>query len=389
MIFMLAGCAVLFGGIFGFKAFMGKMMNNYFDNMPVQPATITATEAVADTWAISIGAVGTVTAINGVEVTSQVAGEVERIEFDSGDKVKAGDVLLRLDDRADRAQLQALDAAAKLAEQELERNRKLYDKGSISKSTLEQRQSQRDQAVATAAAQRERVAQKTVRAPFSGELGLRQVDLGEYLTPGAPVVTLQQLNPIYVDFSLPEQHLSKMAKGLKAKATLSAWPGERFDGEITALEPGVDASTRNFNLQATFENDDLKLRPGMFSRVDIQMPQSEDVVVIPRTAIQYSAYGNLVYVVKESAPDNNAEDEASEEEAEASPEDKQEKQLTVVSRFIKLGRERGDLVSVVEGLEEGETVATSGLLKLRNDATVVIDNSNTPSAKADPQPDNS
>lgn len=383
MTLMIIGCVVVFGGIFAAIFAKNAAMDHFMSSMEQPPATISATKAKADNWALSLGAVGTVRAVNGVEVTTQTAGAVEKIHFQSGDKVDKGDVLIRLDGRSARAQLQALQAAAKLAEQELERHQTLFEQGSISKSTLEQRQSQRDQAVAKAEAQRELVEQKTIRAPFSGELGLRKVDIGQYLTPGTPVVSLQQLNPIYIDFSLPEQSLSSMARGLKTRATLSAWPGEHFDGEITALEPGVDAKTRNFNLQATFQNDDLKLRPGMFARMEIQLPQSEDVVVVPRTAIKFSAYGNMVFVVKEEAIEQEKENE------NGGAENMEEAKLTVTSRFIKTGRERGDLVAVTEGLEPGERVATSGLLKLRNDAAVVIDNSNEPSAKAHPTPENS
>lgn len=371
MIVMLIACTVIFGGIFGFKWFGKTMMNKSFDNMPFPPAAITATEAVQDNWALSLGAVGTVKAINGVEVTTQAAGEVEKIHFKSGDRVEAGDVLITLDDRTDKAQLKALQAAAKLAEQEYQRHRKLFKQGSISKSLLDQKLSEKDQAEAQAAAQREKVAQKTLRAPFSGQLGIRQVDLGQYLSPGTPVVTLQQLDPIYVNFSLPEQELEQVKTGLKVQAQLSAWPDKAFEGEITAVEPGVDPNTRNFNLQATFDNAEQLLRPGMFARIQIQLPQTEDVVVIPRTAISYSPYGNSVFVISEEAAEGA------------------EPRLVAKSRFVQTGRERGDLVTILDGLKPGERVATSGLLKLRNGASVIINNKVEPSAEAQPQPDNS
>jgi len=240
MIIMLAACVAIFGSVFAIKAVMNYGMNQFFDNMPMPPATISSADAVADSWALALDAVGTVRAVNGVSVTTQVAGEVEKLHFNSGDTVKAGDVLVSLDGRADAAQLKALEAAARLAEQEYERFQSLFKQGSISRSELDRRQSERDQAIATASAQRERVAQKTLRAPFAGTLGIRQVDLGQYLNPGNAVVTLQQMDPIYINFSLPERDQSLLQSGLAVRATLSALPDVVFEGEITAVEPGVD-----------------------------------------------------------------------------------------------------------------------------------------------------
>ncbi|MEE4249063.1 MAG: efflux RND transporter periplasmic adaptor subunit [Alcanivoracaceae bacterium] len=381
MIIMLVACAVVFGLVFGLKGMLNFGMNQFFDNMPMPPATITATEAVSDEWVLALDAVGTVRAVNGVEVTTQVAGEVEQIHFSSGDEVKQGDVLVSLDARTDSAQLKALEAAARLAEQEYERFQTLFKQGSISRSELDRRQSERDQAIATANAQRERVAQKTLRAPFSGKLGIRQVDLGQYLNPGNAVVTLQQLDPIYVNFSLPERDQALLQSGLAVRASLSAMPDELFEGEISAIEPGVDPTTRNFNVQASFPNNEQKLRPGMFARISIRLADSEQVVVVPRTAIQYAPYGNSVYVITEK-------EEQAAEEGEGAEEDK-EPTLIVKRRFVKTGSERGDLVAVIDGLKAGERVATSGLLKLRNDATVIINNKVEPSSEIDPRPDNS
>ena len=293
---------------------------------------------------------------------------------------------MSLDARTDSAQLKALEAAARLAEQEYERFQTLFKQGSISRSELDRRQSERDQAIATANAQRERVAQKTIRAPFSGKLGIRQVDLGQYLNPGNAVVTLQQLNPIYVNFSLPERDQSLLQPGLAVRATLSAMPGDLFDGEVSAVEPGVDPTTRNFNVQATFRNNEQKLRPGMFARISIRLADSEQVVVVPRTAIQYAPYGNSVYVITEK--EEPAAEQGADSEGEGTAEAK-EPTLIVKRRFVKTGSERGDLVAVIDGLEAGERVATSGLLKLRNDSTVIINNEIEPSAEADPRPDNS
>jgi membrane fusion protein (multidrug efflux system) len=375
MVIMLIILAVVFGLIFGFKAFMGKMMNDFFDNMPQPAAAVSTYEARQDNWASILEAVGTVNAVNGVNVTAQVPGEVEAIEFESGDSVKKGDVLIRL------------EATAGLARQEYDRYQRLFKQGSISRSELDNRRAQRDQAVAQAQAQREQLNYKTVRAPFDGVLGIRQVDLGQFLQAGTPVVSLNQLQPIFVDFALPEQELSRIEKGLKVRVTLDAYTDQQFEGEISAIEPGVSEATRNVSVQARFENEDNKLRPGMFASVDIQLPQSEDVVVIPRTAISYAPYGNAVFVLKD-APQKGESDEN--EESDADSEKKAEGADKIVKkRFVKLGRRRGDLVAVIDGLKPGEVVATSGLLKLRNDAAVTIENDVQPSTEATPTPGNS
>ena len=373
MIIMLAACAIVFGSVFGIKAVFRAKMNEAVNNMPVPASAVSTAEAVTDNWALSLQAVGTVRAINGVEVTTQIAGAVEKIHFNSGDKVKKGDVLVNLDAGTDEAQLKALQAAAKLAQLDFERYESLFKQGSISRSELDTKRSQRDQAVASADAQQEKVNQKTLRAPFDGQLGIRQIDIGQYLNPGNAVVSLQQLSPIYVNFSLPEQQLSQISKGLNVDITLSAFPGEHFTGSISAVEPGVDAATRNFGVQATLSNDDLKLRPGMFANVSIQLSQSDEVVVVPRTAVAFAPYGDSVFVIHDTG----------EKDEDGKP------KLTVKKRIVKLGPVRGDLIAITEGLKPGEKVATSGLLKLRNDAPVFEENDVQPPADANPTPANS
>ncbi|HEX5678118.1 MAG TPA: efflux RND transporter periplasmic adaptor subunit [Alcanivorax sp.] len=377
MVIMLIILAVVFGLIFGFKAVKNKMINDFFDNMPQPAAAVSTYEARRDNWAAILEAVGTVNAVNGVNVTAQVAGKVESIDFKSGDSVNKGDVLITLEAAADRAQLNALEATAGLARQEYDRYQRLFKQGTISRSELDSRRAQRDQAVAQAQAQREQLSYKTVRAPFDGVLGIRQVDLGQFLQAGTPVVSLNQLQPIFVDFALPEQHISKIEEGLKVRVAVDAYPGEQFEGEISAIEPGVSEATRSVSVRARFENNEKKLRPGMFASVDIQLPESQDLVVIPRTAISYAPYGNAVFVLKD-APQKGESDQ------KADGADK-----IVKKRFVKLGRRRGDLVAVIEGLKPGEVVATSGLLKLRNDAAVTIENDVQPSADATPTPGNS
>lgn len=388
MVIMLIVVGVVFGLIFGWKAFMGHMINQFFDNMPVPTAAISTYEARQDNWVLVLEAVGTVNAVNGVDVTTQVSGEVQSIGFTSGGEVNKGDPLITLESAAAQAQLNALEATARLAKQEFDRYQRLFQQGSISQSELDTRRAQRDQAVAQAQAQREEINYKTVRAPFDGMLGIRKVDIGEYLQPGTPVVSLAQLAPIYVNFSLPEQDFSKVHIGLKVRVELDAYPGAEIEGTITAIEPVVNEATRNFTAQATFTNDDKRLRPGMFAHVNIQLPQAKDVVVVPRTAISYAPYGNAVYVVQD-APAAEAENANANAKAPAAAGGNGEAHKIVKKRFVKLGRQRGDLVAVIEGLKPGEIVATAGLLKLRNNAPVRIENDVKPSADVNPTPPNS
>jgi membrane fusion protein, multidrug efflux system len=241
---------------------------------------------------------------------------------------------------------------------------------SISKAELDRRQSEYDQAAARAAAQQARIAQKTIRAPFSGELGIRQVNLGQFVAPGNPIVSLQSLDPVYVNFSLPEQNLARLREGLQVRLSVDAYPGETFEGRISAIEPEVDTATRNVRVQATVPNPQRKLRPGMFSRLSIDFANSRTVILVPRTAISFAPFGNSVYVVTETG-------------------EGEQKSRVVKRRFVKTGEIRGDLVEVTEGLKAGEEIASSGLLKLQNDTRVTINNSVQPSAEEAPTPPNS
>ncbi|KAF0810912.1 RND family efflux transporter MFP subunit [Alcanivorax sp. S71-1-4] len=369
-IIVIAACVVVFGGVFALQMMLRKGMNDFFDNMPMPAASVTAAEAQSFTWERGISAVGTARAVNGTQLTTQAAGIVTEIRFNSGDMVKKGDILLRLDDATDRAELQALRAAAELSRLELERTRRLQNQGSVSKAELDRAQSQSDQAQGSLNTQEARVAQKTIRAPFDGQLGIRQVDLGEYVAAGAPVVSVQQLSPIYIEFSLPEQRLSELALDLEVDVTVDAWPDDTFTGSITAIEPGIDRSTRNFTAQATLANEDGKLRSGMFARVNVDLGEAEQVLAVPQTAISYNPYGNAVFVIVEKQNDAG------------------ETQLVVNRRFVRTGRTRGDYVAIVEGLEEGDRIATSGLLKLNNNATVTISEDVNLDPQLEPTPDN-
>lgn len=364
MLIMLAACAVVFGGIFGFKWFKSRLINQFFDTMPVPAVTVSATKASMQSWPTRLSAVGSVRAIKGTDVTTETAGIVDSIQFESGRSVQAGQVLLTLDRRVDQAQLDALEAQAKLADVQVKRDRKLYAQKAISESQLDQSNAQAAAARADADAQRARVAQKVIRAPFAGELGIRKIDLGDHLTPGTAIVSLQALDPIYVDFKLPQQRLGEVRVGLRAEVSVDVHGDRWLKGDLTAIDPLVETSTRNFDARATFANPDHVLRPGMFAELRIDLGRSQDVVAVPQTAISFNPYGDSVWVIGQS----------------------EHGQRTAERRVVKTGRRRGDLVQIVEGLKAGEQIATSGLLKLRNGVPVKINNDIQPSAETAPKP---
>lgn len=399
MLLMLIVVGAVFGAIFGLKWYGTKMMNQAMDNMPMPPASITAAVARQEQWGDSLGAVGSLAAVNGTHVTTEAAGVVSAIRFESGQQVARGDVLLQLDATTELASLRALEAGLRLAVTQRDRFRELYqERKLVARADLDQRESEVEQLQAQVEAQRALVARKTIRAPFAGRLGIRQVNLGQYLNPGDAIVSLQSLDPIHLDFSVPEQRLAEIRTGLPVTAQVDAAPGRSFEGTVTAIEPEVDLATRNVRVQATLANPDGLLRPGTSARVAAGIGEPRTVVVIPQTAVSFNPYGNSVYVIgsgrqdAEQAPaagpagDGAAGDDAPGQAAP--PVQVEGDTLTVSQRFIRTGASRGDLVAVLEGLRPGERVATSGLLKLRNGATVVINDRVEPTAEAEPAPDN-
>lgn len=381
MIVMLIVVAVVFGGVFLAKAMMGKGMNDFFDNMPQPPVAITTFDAAQQAWSTPLEAVGTLVAVNGTDVTTEAGGVVRKLSFEAGQPVKAGTVLVELNTDNEVAVLRSSEAAAKLATVQRDRWRELGQTQLVSQAEVEERATQAATSLAQVEAQRALIAQKTIRAPFDGVLGIRKVNLGQYIAPGTPIVSLQQLDPIYLDFSLPEQQLPLITTGATLQAVIDALPGEPFEGTVTAIEPSVDPGTRNFQVQATLANPDGKLRPGAFARVGLAVGGEQNVVVIPQTAVTFNPYGNAVYVVSEKPADPDAP-KAEGEDAQQGP------TLIVRQRFVTTGATRGDLIAVTDGLKPGERVATSGLLKLRNDAVVTINNRVQPRADAAPTPEN-
>ena len=380
LFWMLLLALVVFGGVLGFKAVMGAQTNAFFDSMPQPAAAVTDFSARQEEWADAEESVGTFVAINGTEVTTEAGGIVRELSIKPGQPVQAGTVLVQLNTSNELAVLRSLEAAAKLAVVQRDRWRELGKDKLVSQAEVEERSTTAATTLAQVEAQRALIAQKTIRAPFSGVLGLRKVNLGQYVNPGDAIVSLQSMDPIFLDFSLPEQRVGQVIEGTQIRATVDALPGQIFEGKVTAIEPLVDASTRNFKVQATLPNPDNNLRPGTFAHVGFDSGGARKVVVIPQTAVSFNPYGNAVYVISQVP---RAEGEK----------DMQGKPLTgnkliVKQRFIKTGATRGDLIAVTDGLKPGERIATSGLLKLRNDAEVTINNKVQPSANASPTPEN-
>lgn len=367
LIIMLTVSGLLFGGIFGFKWFGNHMMNQFFDGMEPDPATITVSTAREVEWTPTAEAVGTFRAINGTDLSTEVGGIVRAIYFQSGQRVSRGDELLALDTAADEAELEQLQAALRLAELELARQQRLLAQNSISEAEVERRVSEVEQARAQVSAQQARIRQKIIRAPFEGMVGIRRVDLGQYIAPGTPVVSLQALNPIHLNFTLPEQRLAQVHTGAELQVRVDAYGDDTFSGSITALEPRIRESTRTFEVQSTLDNPEEKLRPGMFGRVELSLGAPQTLVVVPQTAIRFNTYGNSVFVLDE----NDGEP-------------------IVIQRFVRTGPTRGDLIAITEGVDTGQQVASSGLLKLQNQARVNIDTEPDarPSEDADPRPAN-
>ena len=380
MIWMLVGALVVFGGVFGVKAVMSAGMNQFFDNMPQPAVAVSSAVAKAQRWSDQAEAVGTFVAINGTDVTTEAGGVVRALAFEAGQPVKAGEVLVRLNTANEEATLRSLEAAAKLAAVQRDRWQQLARDQLVSMDEAQTRATNAATAQAQADAQRALIAQKTIRAPFSGVLGIRKVNLGQFVNPGDAIVSLQQLDPIYLDFALPEQQVDNVKEGTVIEARVDALPGKAFEGRITAVEPRVDPDTRTFTAQATLQNPDGALRPGTFAHVGFGLGGERDVVVIPQTAVSFNPYGNAVFVISKT--------KRKEGETDMQGKPLTGDKLVVRQRFVTTGATRGDLIAVTDGLKPGEQVATSGLLKLRNDAEVTINNKVQPSADARPKTQN-
>jgi membrane fusion protein (multidrug efflux system) len=348
----------------GIKAYqiMGYIAQAKKNAAPAQ--TVTTTVAGASDWQPQVNAVGSVRAVRGVEVTTEVTGLVRSVEFRSGDEVKRGQVLVRLNADADVATLHALEAAADLAATVYERDKLQFEAQAISQAQLDADTADLKNKRAQAAAQAALVEKKIIRAPFDGHLGITTVNPGQYLNTGDKVVTLQQLDPVYVDFRLPQEDLAQIRPGLEVLLTLDAFPGETFTGKITAADPLVDSASRNFQAEATVPNADRRLLPGMFVRVAVLSGDKQHYLTLPQTAITFNPYGSTVFLVVK--------------DDKGKP--------TAQQTFVTTGPTRGDQVAVLKGIKEGDVVVTSGQLKLKNGTPLALSTLAQPADDVHPSP---
>lgn len=376
---MLTLCLLLFGGVFLAKWFSQRMLNQYLDSKPIPPVSISSMAVQVQKWDRVIKAVGTLVAVAGADLTAEVDGTVTAIEFESGQHVAANQVLLRLHSSAEQGELQRLQAQAELARLALERRQDLFRRGSISKSEYDTAEAEMRAADAAVASQRGRLELKTLTAPFSGTLGIRRVNLGQFLRAGDPIVSLQSLDPIDLDFSLPERLLGVIQPGMSVVARVDALADAKFEGQISAVEPKIDTQTRNFDLRARLSNPDQALKPGLFAEASVNLGDPRAVLAIPQTAVRYSSYGDSVFVVVENAASSDAK-------AVSGSGAKGPSSLRVSERFVTLGEARGDFIEVSGGLQAGEIIATSGLLKLRSNQPVNISELPGPQPELQPTP---
>lgn len=367
MVLMLVLVAVFVAGIAFWKYRTIKQGQAMGAKFAPPPAAVTTVVVQPQTWQPVLKAVGTLKAVNGVVISTDLAGIVSEIAFESGRPVKQGDLLVKLDTQQEEAQLRSTQAKLDLAKTDVERKRDLLAKKAIAEADWDTAQSQLQQMVAEVEEMKALAGRKRIAAPFDGMAGIRQVNVGQYLQPGSPIVPLQSLDPIYVEFALPQQRLETIEVGRKVRVSVGGIGITGLQGDVTAIDSKVDGSTRNILIQATLANPDHKLRPGMFADVELLLPETPGVLSIPTSSIAYAPYGDSVYVVRESKVEG------------AAPDGKE-----VQQQFVKLGTRRGDQVAVVSGLEKGDEIVTSGVFKLRPGAAVKVDNTIQPGNELNP-----
>ncbi len=360
------------GGIVGVKALQFRAMGEASARMVVPPEKVNVAEVREEEWHPRVSSVGTVTAVQGTIVRTEAEGVVREIKFEPGSTVKAGEELAQLDIEVEAAQLRSAEASAELARLSFVRAKELVTSHSISTAEFDAAEATLKQSNAQVDNIRAQIAKKTVRAPFGGKLGIQNISLGQYLERGSAVVSLQSLDPVHVDFSVPQQRLGDLSEGLKVEVVTDSYPGERFEGTITAVNPEVDASTRNVRVQATMANGDGRLRPGVYVTVDVILAASTKELFIPASAVHHAPFGDSVFVV---------------EEGEAGPDGK--KPLVAGQRFVRLGEHQGDYVVAREGVKRGEKIVSTGVFKLRPGVPVVVDTTLAPEFSFTPRPPNS
>lgn len=367
---ILIGLVLLVAVLSGIKALQIDKMIETSSQFVQPPEPVTTARVISVSWETVLPSIGSLTAVQGVTIATELPGKVVEIVFTPGSRVKKGDLLLRQDTSSEEAQLPGAEASLTLSSRNLSRAKSLIAEEMISQSQLDTAQANFQQAQAAVDNLRSQIAKKTVRAPFSGRLGIRQINLGQSLREGDAIVSLQTLSPIYVDFQLPQQYLNQVRQDLPVRVTADGLPDRQSTGKITAINPHVNAATRSISVQATLQNAEELLRPGMFVSVEVVLPKLQTVLSIPTTAVLYAPFGDSVFIIEEKQTEDG------------------KKYLALRQQFIRLGEKRGDFVSVLSGLSAGESVVSTGVFKLRNGQAVVVDNSLVPEFKLNPQPEN-
>ena len=358
------------GGLGYFQMVMKPAMIKGFIQKAGQPtSTVAATQAKTETWTPTLTAIGSLRATQGVEIAPQVGGVVRAIKFESSQDIQKGALLVEIDDSTEQADLKANQAALRNAQATLDRQSKLVSGGNTTQASLDQAIATRDQAAAAVERTKAIIAQKRIVAPFDGRLGIRRIDIGQYVSPGTPLVTLQKLDPIYVDFQAPEQYFARLAVGQTITLTVDAFGGKTFNGKVKFLDARISTDTRNFLVRGEIQNDEKKLLPGMFANVSVSAGSPREVVTLPRTAVVYSLYGDSVYVLKTPAP-KPGEAQAAQPQAGVKPSDAL---YEVERRFVRVGETHGDRVEIADGVKAGETVVSEGQVKLFPGMRVRID----------------
>ncbi|HYZ87480.1 MAG TPA: efflux RND transporter periplasmic adaptor subunit [Bryobacteraceae bacterium] len=371
MILMLVVVGACVAGLGVFKMRQLEAMGQAAASFQPPPEAVTTVVAELERWPLTLSVIGTTAAVQGVNVSADLPGIVSSIAFESGGSVRAGDLLVQLDTRQERAQLAAVEAEQELARLNFARLQDLVQEGAIAQAEYDRAAAEEKQTQARVAEIRATIERKTIRAPFSGVLGIRQVHLGQYLSPGTSVVNLQSLDPIYVNFGVPQQQAEQVRIGGLVTIAPGDASSKRFSGRITAKDSKVDETTRNMQMQATISNPNGPLRPGMFVQTEVAIGATRPVVAVPASAISYAPYGDSVFIV------TNLKDP------------KGKTYRGVRQQFVKIDGARGDQVAVISGIKAGEEVVTSGLFKLRNGAAVVVNNKVRPSNNPAAKPENS
>lgn len=370
IILSIVGLVIIVGVLGGIKSLQINRMIAQGEQFAPPPETVTTAAVQSANWPTELTAVGSLEAVQGVMVTAELRGKVVNIAFEPGSAVMAGDLLVQQDTSLETAQLSSAEASRELGRLNLKRAKELLPDNVITQSDFDSTEAEYKQALAQVDTIRATIAKKTIRAPFAGRLGLRLVNLGQTLNEGDHIVSLQALDPIFVNFQLPQQEIAKIRQGLMVKLTADALPDTGIEGTITAVNPQVDSTTRNIRVQATVANADEDLRPGMFVNVAIRLPEAVEVLTIPATAVLYAPYSDSVFVVEDQAG-----------------QDGKSTGSVVRQQFVRLGEKRGDFIAVLSGLKAGETVVSTGGFKLRNGQAVVADNTLSPEFKLAPEPE--